>query len=312
MNSKKLNFTTSKEYRDSLNNTNFWHPIVNKLLLEHKLIDEPSNIMAGYNPTYPVFLNDKYVIKFFGYRHNWKEAFNIESIAHETLAKDSTLLAPTILAKGQLFNNTDDCWPYIISTKVRGDSWLNTNLSYDNKKNIAAEVGIELAKIHKLPIDNRLSHDAEWSKLDFKTAVEHSVLPKHLVAQVDDYIASLDDFDKCFVNGDIVPTHIFINNQHLSGIIDWGDATVTDRHYELGKLMDSFDWDKGLLEIVLNESSWPVTNNFSKQTLGLALYRQAVGLTQHSTFDVFYKLPGLINLEKIDTLDLLSEALFKL
>lgn len=305
-----LIFTSNQHYRQHLGDVEYWYNIVNNLLIEHQLIKLPGDIKAGYNPTYPVFLTDKYVVKFYGFRNNWQDAVNIELIAHETLIKDNTVLAPAILAKGQLFRDMEDCWPYIISTRVAGDSWLNTDLTDGNKKNVAAEIGAQLAKIHKLPIDDRLSHDTEWSKLNFTQAAEHSILPKHLVSQVDDYIASLDDFDRCFVNGDIVPTHIFIDNGHLSGIIDWGDATVTDRHYELGKLMDSFDWDKRLLEIVLNTSNWPVTDTFPKQALGLALYRQAVGLTQHNTFDVFYKLPNLINLRDIENLDELADTLF--
>lgn len=65
-----------------------------------------------------------------------------------------------------------------------------------------------------------------------------------------------------------------------------------------------------MLKIVLNASNWPVTDNFPRQALGLALYRQAVGLTQHTTFDVFYKLLNLINLGNIDTLDELADVLF--
>ena len=161
-----------------------------------------------------------------------------------------------------------------------------------------------------IAIDNNF--DNKWPILNFQDAASKSILPAHLVAQVDGFIMKLDDFDKRFVNGDIVSNHVFINNGHLSGIIDWGDATVTGRHYELGKLMDTFDWDKNLLKIFLEASNWPVKQNFPKQALGLALYRQAVGLTQHNTFDVFYKLPNLINLENIDSLDELADKLFGL
>lgn len=236
-----LTFNSNQHYKQRLGDVGFWHKTVNTVLMEHELINDPCSIEAGYNPTYPVFLTDKYVVKFFGYRHNWLSAYNIELTSHETLIKDSTVLAPKILAKGQLFQDADYYWPYIISTRINGDSWLNTKLTYENKKNIAKEIGIQLEKIHSLPIDNRLSHDSDWLKLDFCAAARHSILPKHLINQVDDYIAGLDAFDRTFVNGDIVPTHIFVKDGHLSGIIDWGDATVTDRHYELGKLMDSFD-----------------------------------------------------------------------
>jgi len=130
--------------------------------------------------------------------------------------------------------------------------------------------------IHALPIDPRLKHDQTWSKLNFRAAAEQSILPNHLIPQIDGFIAKLDKFDRCFVNGDMVGTHIFTGNGQLTGIIDWGDATVTDRHYELG----------------------------------LALYRQAVGLTQHHTFDVFYKLPNIIPLNDIASLEELADILY--
>ena len=193
---------------------------------------------------------------------------------------------------------------------MSGQSWLDAHLTYEDKNNVAAEIGQQLRKIHKLPTDKRLKHDHEWSKLNFRIAAEKSVLPKHLVSQVDSFIARLDEFDRCFVNGNMVATHVFIDNGHLSGIIDWGDATVADRHYELGKLLDTFDWDKRLLKTALETSNWPLKKNFSKQSLGLALYRQAVGLTQHNSFDVFYKLPDLLPLEDIATLDDLADILF--
>ena len=125
-------------------------------------------------------------------------------------------------------------------------------------------------------------------------------------------VEKLDAFDECFVNGDIVTTHVFVEHGHLSGIIDWGDATVSDRHYEIGKLMDTFDWDKKLLKVMLEASNWPVGKNFAQQSLGLSLYRQAVGLTQHNSFDVFYKLPNIYSLGDISTLDELADILFGL
>ncbi|MDE0658524.1 MAG: hypothetical protein OXI79_02630 [Gammaproteobacteria bacterium] len=41
-----------------------------------------------------------------------------------------------------------------------------------------------------------------------------------------------------------------------------------------------------------------------------AFHRQAVGLAQHRTMDVFYKVPGFVALEDIETLDELADALF--
>jgi hygromycin-B 7''-O-kinase len=305
-------FASENEYSSHQSDLDYWWPSIIKVLEKHNLPGANKRLSAecGFNPTYPVFLIDNVVVKFFGHRPQWLGAFNTECAAHEYLVKDNTILAPRILAKGKLFANLDASWPYIISTKVSGKSWLNTNLTDEEKNKVAAEIGKQLRKIHKLPTDNQLKHDHNWSKLNFRLAAEKSILPRHLVAQVDDFLAKLDNFDRCFVNGDIVDTHVFIENGHLSGIIDWGDATITDRHYELGKLLDTFDWDKRLLKTVIETSNWPVKKNFSKQSLGLALYRQAVGLTQHNSFDVFYKLPNLLPLGDIATLDELANILF--
>lgn len=307
-----LRFTSEHEYCAARANIDFWWPYIVEVLQRHHLAgaDKREVTKCGFNPTYPVFLIDDIVIKFFGHRSHWRNAFTTECAAHEYLSKDDTILASRILATGELFPEAEAAWSYILSSKIPGQSWLNTTLTFEEKNNIAAEIGRQLHKIHSLSLDERLLHDHAWSKLDFRGAADKSILPKHLVAQVEDFIARLDNFDRSFVNGDIVPTHLFIENGHLTGIIDWGDATVTDRHYELGKLMDTFDWDKRLLKTVLQASNWPMKSNFSKQALSLSLYRQAVGLTQHSTFDVFYKLPHLIQLDTISTLDELADTLF--
>jgi hygromycin-B 7''-O-kinase len=307
-----ITFQSNEKYVASRQDVNFWWPYITHILEQHNLpgADKQSAVICGYNPTYPVFLIDDIVVKFFGHISHWKTAFSTESAAHEYLIKTNSIIAPRILAKGQLFPSTNITWPYLVSSKVEGKSWLDTSLNQENKTSIAKDIGEQLHKIHALPTDARLSHDHKWSNLNLRAAAEKSILPPHLTNQVEKFISKLDNFDRCFVNGDLVATHIFIEDGHLSGIIDWGDATVTDKHYELGKLMDTFDWDKRLLKTVLDASNWPVKKNFTQQALGLALYRQAVGLTQHNTFDVFYKLPHLIQLDSINTLDELADILF--
>jgi hypothetical protein len=305
-------FTSENDYCYHRADLDFWWPHIVRILEQHHLpgAEKRSTALCGFNPTYPVFLIDDIVVKFFGHRSHWSNAFNTELASHEYLLKDSTVLAPRILANGSLFENTDRPWPYIISSKISGQSWLDAHLSFEEKNTVAAEIGQQLHKIHALPTDHRLQHGHQLSRLNLPVAAEKSILPKHLIAQVDGFMAKLDDFDRCFVNGDMVGTHVFIENGHLTGIIDWGDATITDKHYELGKLLDTFDWDKRLLKTVLDASNWPVKNNFPKQALGLSLYRQAVGLTQHNSFDVFYKLPNILPLEEIATLDELADVLF--
>ncbi|MDF1653781.1 MAG: aminoglycoside phosphotransferase family protein [Coxiellaceae bacterium] len=298
---------SDREYKRYCADTSFWQPIITSVLQCHDIAHNNTPLTAGFNSTYPVFLMTDLVIKFFGYRDNWQEVFNNEMAAHQCLATNPKIAAPKILASGYLSDNT---WGYSISNRIAGDSWLNTNPTREQQISIIKELGQQLNLIHALPTNSALKNDKDWHSLDLKAAARQSVLPNHLIEQIDDFIATLDPFDKVLVNSDIVYMHIFVNKAHLSGIIDWGDTTITDRHYEIGKLCLEFPCDKELLHTLLNASNWPITESFARQSLGLALYRQAVGLTQHHTFDVFYKIPDVVSLDEIKNLDQLAEILF--
>ena len=113
--------------------------------------------------------------------------------------------------------------------------------------------------------------------MDVTEAAKQSSLPPHLVAQVDDYLTRLAPFEDVFTHGDLVKMHTFVENGRFSGIIDWGDAMVTDRHYELIQpYRDLFGCDKTLFRVFLDACEWPMGEDFPRQALGYALYRQAV------------------------------------
>lgn len=310
---KTLNISTKEEFISKRGDIKVWRPQIKNVLNKHELLQlkEQDLILCGENSTYPVFIVKNLVIKFFGFLEPWHRAFETECTSHENLAKDITILAPKILAYGNLFDRDTTDWKYIISERIIGQPLSQININFDIKEKIAFEIGTQVKKIHSLPLPEKLSNEA-WSNLNLVDAAKRSILPQHLVNQVDDFVKDIKSFDYTFVNGDIVPTHIFISDNKLSGIIDWGDATVCDKHYELGKLMDSFDWNKNLLEKMLLASQWELDSNFPEQALGLCLYRQAMGLTQHTTFDVFYKLPNIYKIDAIKTLEELSITLFRI
>lgn len=306
---KEILFSSGLQYEKCKDDTSFWGPIVREVLRRHHLNQNNSQIIAGFNSTYPVFSTNDLIVKFFGYRTLWQETFLNECAAHQCLAQDARICVPALMASGQLFENTTMPWPYTISTKMAGSSWLVSDLSYHQQKTIAVELGQQLQYIHALPIKQALKDDKSWQNLDLKVAARQSSLPEHLIDQIDHFMTKLAPFNRVFVNGDIVSMHVFVKHGHLSGIIDWGDAVVTDRHYEIGKLcLSLFPCDKVLLTLLLEAANWPHTLNFPIQSLGLALYRQAVGLTQHRCFDVFYQLP--IDLGIIATLEDLAHILF--
>jgi hypothetical protein len=150
--------------------------------------------------------------------------------------------------------------------------------------------------VHELRPNGVVTHE-DWPAPDVAAAAEQSSLPPHPIAQIDDYLARLGTFDRAFVHGDLCAMHVFVENGRLTGIIDWGDAKVADRHYEL-------------IQIYLEACEWPVGKDFPRQARGLALWRQAVGLAQHHTIDVFEPIAALLPLRDIGTLDEPATGLF--
>ena len=164
--------------------------------------------------------------------------------------------------------------------------------------------------MHALP-PSGVATEEDWPVPNVAAAAVRSSLPPHLVAQIDDCLTRLRPFDRVFVHGDLVANHVYVANGRLTGIIDWGDAMVADRHYEIIQLYrDMFGCDKALLRVFLAASDWPVSNDFPRQALGLALRRQAVGLAQHPTMDVFEPIAARLPLQEIATLDDLATELF--
>jgi aminoglycoside phosphotransferase (APT) family kinase protein len=193
---------------------------------------------------------------------------------------------------------------------MSGGAWQDAELSSEQQLSVAGDMGRQMRRVHALSPSGVATHE-DWPALNVAAAAEQSSLPPHLIAQIDDYLARLGPFDRVFVHSDLTARHVFVENGRVTGIIDWGDAMVTDRHSELCQpYFGMFRCDKALLRVFLEACDWPVGKDFPRQALGLALHRQALGLAQHHTMDVFHTLPALLPLRDIGTLDELATELF--
>jgi hygromycin-B 7''-O-kinase len=303
-------FLSEQEYVSRRGDAGFWRPYVNEVLKRHDLHDCGADLEAGVGSTYPTFLCGDVAVKLFGYRRWWRQGYAAEQAAHAVLAADPQILAPRLLATGRLFEEARVPWPYLIVERMPGIAWFKAGLTAEQRLAIAAALGRQIRRIHSLRPAGIARH-AAWPELDVTAAAERSSLPAQLVAQIDDFLARLGPFDPVFVNGDMIARHLFVEDGRLTAIIDWGDAIVTDRHYELAKLhLDTFDGDKDLLQAFLDASDWPVAGDFARKALAHALCRQAYGLVQHHSMDVFYQLPVHLALQEIETLDQLAIELF--
>lgn len=303
-------FASLRDHVSRLRDVDFWWPYVSEILRRHDLADAGREPVAGFNPTHPTFLVGELVVKLFGCSRAWRESHAAERAAQLLVATDPEIAAPRLLADGRLYEDADAPWPYLVTTRMSGLAWREAGLSGDQRLSIAAELGRQVRRVHALR-PSRVVAREDWPALGVAAAAERSSLPPHLVAQVDEYLARLGPFERVFVHGDLTAAHAFVEEGRLTGIIDWGDATVTDRHYELIQLhRDLFGCDKALLRAFLEAGDWPVGEDFARRALGLALYRQAAGLARHHTMDVFEPVAARLPLRDIGTLDELATELF--
>ncbi len=307
-------FASLDEHVSRLTDVDFWWPYVSRVLKRHGFLDADLEPEAGFNATYPTFLYGDVVVKLFGYSRAWRKSYEAEHAALVLVAGDPEIAAPGLLASGHLYEDAGAPWPYLVTTRVSGVASWRANLSREQRFSLAEDLGRQVRRVHALrPVGDpaEIASYRDWSGLDVALAAERSSLPPHLIAQVDGYLRGLAPFDPVFTHGDIVANHVFVDDGDLSGIIDWGDAMMADRHYELIQLYrDTFSCDKALFRVFLKASDWPVSKDFPRQALGLALHRQAIGLAQHHSMDVFEPIAALLPLQEIGTLDDLATELF--
>ena len=303
-------FASYQEHVARLGDVGFWWPYVSEILERHGLRDAGLEPVAGFNPTFPTFLYGDVVVKLFGNAPAWPSTYAAERAAYVAIAADPEIMAPRLLGSGQLCDDGDATWPYLLTSRMSGVPLWRAELSDTQERSVAAELGRQIRRLHALR-PSGVATDADWPVLDVAAAAKRSSLPPHLVVQAEAYVAGLGLCDRVFVHGDLVANHAYVENGRLVGIIDWGDATVTDRHFELIQVYrDLFRCEKALFRVFLDASEWPIGEDFPRQAMGWALYRQAVGLTQHHTIDVFMPIAARYPLQEIATLDDLATTLF--
>lgn len=302
-------FGTMAAYLDHLNDAGYWRPYAYEALNRHGLAMVEA--VAGRGGTFPTLVGGGVAIKLFGHLPFWERSHAGELAALDNVARDHRIPAPKLLAHGRLFDDAAALWPYLVMTSMPGANWEDASLSPSQKRAVAADLGRTVGGIRDVSPSSALPRPEDWSTWGPAKAARRTVLPPHLVEQVDDFVAAIPETDRVFVHGDLMHRHVFVSGSGLTGLIDWGDAVVADPHYELAQVhLNLFDGNKTLLRIFLDHANWPTERGFARRSLAQAFRRQAVGLAQHTTMDVFFKVPDLVPLGEITTLDELAHALF--
>ena len=301
---------TTGALRTRLGDTALWAPAVAAVLERHGWTGSRNRTAAGVGATYPTFLHGDLVIKLFGGQGSWRASFRAERAALAAVAGVPGVAAPGLLAEGWLQEGAEPSWPYLVMTRMPGVSWGQADLPPARQLRVAAELGEQARLLWSVQPDD-VPALGTMPVPALVEAAERGSLPAPLIAQIGGFMAGLGSLGTTLVHGDLMHRHVFVAGGHLAGIIDWGDAALADPHYELAKLhLDLFDGDKALLRAFLEASGWQAGPDFAQKALALALHRQAQGLMQHPTMDVFHKLPHLLPPNGATTLDQLASWLF--
>lgn len=305
-----LSFASVQEYASRRRDAAHWAPYVLQALRRAGLVEACGDVAPGFNPTFPTFLVGDLVVKLFGCVPGWSESYAAERGALMQAASEPDVPVPRLLAEGRLFEDAAIPWPYLVTARLPGASWRDADPSTDRRHALAAVVGHVVRRLHALEPPRALPR-VELHALDVVAAAARSSLPPHLVSQVADYVGGLETSAPVFVHGDLVAAHVFVEERRVTGLIDWGDAAVADRHYELIQVYrDLFDCDRELLRVFLEASAWPVDAQFPRRALGQALLRQAMGLARHDGMDVFEPIAARFSLQEIGSLQELATLLF--
>jgi aminoglycoside phosphotransferase len=304
-------FGCPDEYSDRLGDGDFWRPYA-ELALNLSGLSAAGDLQSGFVGTYPTLLGDDLVIKMFGHFGDWRRSYRAELAANRTIAQDPRILAPRQIATGELFPDSDHNWPYLISERLDGSAWREARLSLspEQRNGIAVEVGRQIRLVHHQAaadgIQVRDDHRVDQSEVmrrhrHWAESGRSGALSGRLIDQIPSY---LDDYrvgSRCMVHADLTEDHIFVRDGKLIGVIDWGDAMITDPYYELGALhLGAFAADRQLLGSFLDGYGWTVDQTFVRHAMQVALMHD---------FDLFSAVSSLC--AEADSLDDLADRLWR-
>lgn len=301
-------FAELAEYGDRLGDVAFWEPYVREALDRHH--GGCHDVVAGFVGTYPTFLVGDLVVKLFGHFPGWEDAFATERAVHARLARHPDLPVPRVLGHGQLFEQPENAWPYLITERLPGTAWRDADLTNEQVRGIAHQLGQIMRVVHDLVPgaseeprpDEACDLPGDWASDHADQVVDRQrsrgSLHERMITEIPTYVRGLPDpAERRLLHADLTRDHVFVADGRLVGVIDWGDAMVADRYYELAALhLDLFVQDTSVLQEFLDGYGWHPPADFEHRALGLALLHQ---------FDVFASTST-----EHDSLPELASALF--
>jgi Ser/Thr protein kinase RdoA (MazF antagonist) len=220
---------------------------------------------------------------------------------HELLATERDLPVPGLVASGQLFDAAP-AWPYLVTERMPGRAIREVESGEALGQRVAAELGAVVRRLHHLrPPDVVRQRELLGAlRRDAPGRLRRFGLPEHLVEQVPDFLSDAEPAG-ILVHGDITADHVFVDGRGITALIDWGDALVADRAYELPAVyLDAFRGDRRLLAAFLDAARWPPGDLERRGLQGILEFQ----------FDAITTIATSYDLTQVDSLEELAGLLF--
>ncbi len=230
------------EYRRVFHDSRIWGPALGAIAERHRLAKLPRRrVQEGTHIV--ALLGDRFAIKLFTPLFPRDAA--VELAAMETLGGRLPVPTPALVARGEL-----DGWEYVVMTQIHGravgDLW--PDLAPPDRCRIAGGIGRLIAAQHALPPTDAPVLQRDWG--DFVAAQSASAaqrqresgLPEELAAGIPGCLEAVAGLDRpgeppVLLHADLTHEHVLLEMRggewEISGYLDFGDAFVGPREYEL-------------------------------------------------------------------------------
>lgn len=296
-----------------------WREAVSEVCAAHGLaageitaFADGSNLVAA--------IGEQLVVKIFPpfHRHQWESE---RRVLPRFSAARLPIPVPALHAEGE----RADGWTYVIVDRLGGAPleacW--PALDRDGKAALLLRIGETIAAAHALPVGDLASLPPAWS--DFRgeqiarCRARHARLgmPSWLVDGVDDFVRAHgprkdDDVDPVILTGEYTPFNLLAvptgeggGGARLTGMIDFGDAMIGPREYDLlGPSLFSCEGDPRLVAALFRGYGRVLDDALRHRLLALAL------LHRYASFDAQLRIRAWR--DRASSLDALAELVWPL
>lgn len=294
-----------------------WRPAIVEVCEAHDLkVGRISPFTDGSNLVAAV--DDGYVVKIFPpfHRHQWESERAVLPRLHGRLP----VRVPEMYAEGE----RRDGWLYLIIEKLPGRTLESCRASLDppQRARLLTQTGATMAAAHDVPIDDAMAAlPPAWEA--FVQAQQQRCKRRHTALGMPDwFLRDLDAFvgrwaprlaglkERVLLTGEYTPFNLLLQQDadgwHLTGMIDFGDAMVGPRAYDLlGPSLFCCAGHPTLVDALFRGyygEGWTLDQEARVQLMALAV------LHRYANFDMQIRIPGWR--DRVDSLEGLAALIW--